>query len=198
MRKKANSDKTEFCDFPILHSSTLGDECSVACSKNNMVITIPKSVLRGADREHIRALDLNCRASENLTHFILDVPLTGCGTKSRHAVSSVVYSNEALPVPPMSKDVVSHVPDFQIPFHCFYDNHGLVSAVGLKPSSKKIIFSKKGFGKFVLRLEMFPDIRYGALLFLKTLIANSRRIFYLISLTLSLQTGFQMVNRAMC
>ena len=147
-----------------MFSSSSADKCSVACSQNNMVITISKSILPGADREHIRALDLNCTASENLTHFFLEVPLTGCGTKSRHAVSSVVYSNEALPVPPMAKDVVSHVPDFQIPFHCFYDNDGLVSAVGLKPSSKKIIFSKKGFGKFVLRLDLFPDIRFGALL----------------------------------
>lgn len=136
------------------------DKCSVACLKNNMVITIPKPVLRGADREHIRALDMNCKASENLTHFILNVPLTRCGTKTRHAVSSVVYSNEALPVPAIAKDVVSHVPDFQIPFHCYYDNDGLVSAVGLKPSSRKVIFSKKGFGKFALRLELYPDIRF--------------------------------------
>jgi len=138
----------------------IGDNCSVVCLKNRMVITIPKPVLRGADREHIRALDVNCKASENLTHFILDVPLTSCGTKSRQAVSSVVYTNEALPIPALPKDVVSHVPDFQIPFHCFYDNDGLVSGVGLKPKSKKIVFSKKGYGKFALRLDLFPDLRY--------------------------------------
>ena len=142
-----------------LSTSTLGDKCSVTCLKNNMVIAIPKPVLRGADREHIRALDVNCKASENLTVFILDVPLTGCGTRKRHAVSSVVYTNEALPIPAMAKDVVSHVPNFQIPFHCYYDNDGLVSGIGLKPFSKKIIFSKKGFGKFALRLDLFPDIR---------------------------------------
>jgi len=81
-----------------------------------MVIAIPKSLLRGADREHIRALDVDCQASENLTHFFLDVPLTGCGTKSRHANSSVIYSNEALPAPPMADDVVSHVPDLEFHF----------------------------------------------------------------------------------
>lgn len=153
-----------FYYFPLIHPSSIGDKCSVACLKNNMVITIPKPILRGADREHIRALDMNCKASENLTHFILNVPLTRCGTKTRHAVSSVVYSNEALPVPAVAKDVVSHVPDFQIPFHCYYDNDGLVSAVGLKPSSRKVIFSKKGFGKFALRLELYPDIRFGTFL----------------------------------
>lgn len=138
----------------------LAAKCDVSCLKNRMLITIPKPVLRGADREHIRALDVNCKASENLTHFFLDVPLTSCGTKRRHAISSVVYSNEALPVPAMAKDLVSHVPNFEIPFHCYYDNSGVVSGVGLKPFSKKVIFSKKGFGKFVLKLNLYPDIRF--------------------------------------
>lgn len=138
----------------------LANKASVSCLKNNMVIAIPKYVLRGADREHIRALNVSCTASENLTHFFLDVPLTSCGTKRRHTISSVVYTNEALPVPPMLKDVVSHVPDFQIPFHCYYDNNGVVTSVGLKPFSKKVIFSKKGFGRFVIKLTLFPDMRF--------------------------------------
>ena len=137
------------------------DEVTVDCLKNNMVIAIPKSRLRGTDRDHIRALDVNCHASENATHFFLDVPLTGCGTKSRHANSSVIYSNEALPVPAMAEDVVSHVPDFQIPFHCYYDSEGLVSGVGLMPRSKKVIFSQKGYGKFTLKLDLYPDIRFA-------------------------------------
>ena len=136
------------------------DEVSVECLQNDMLIAIPKSVLRGTDREHIRALDVNCGATDNLTHFILDVPLTGCGTKSRHTNSSVIYSNEALPVPPVAEDIVSHVPDFQIPFHCYYDSEGLVSGVGLMPRSEKVIFSEKGFGKFTMRLELFPDLRF--------------------------------------
>lgn len=135
----------------------LQDQCKVFCLQNNMILVIPKPLLRGADREHIRALDLNCKASENETHFILDVPLTGCGTNSRHAVSSVIYSNEALPVPPSERELVSHVPDFEIPFNCYYDNNGVVTGVGLKPISRKVIFSQKGFGKFSLSLDMYPD-----------------------------------------
>lgn len=136
------------------------DKVTVDCLQNNMVIAIPKTLLRGADREHIRALDVDCQASENLTHFFLDVPLTGCGTKSRHANSSVIYSNEALPVPAMAEDVVSHVPDFRIPFHCYYDSEGLVTGVGLMPRSKKVVLSQKGFGKFTLKLDLYPDIRF--------------------------------------
>ena len=144
-----------------LNFITLEDKVTVDCLKNNMVIAIPKSRLRGTDREHIRALDVNCHASGNATHFFLDVPLTGCGTKSMHANSSVIYSNEALPVPPMAEDIVSHVPDFEIPFHCYYDSEGLVSGVGLMPRSKKVILSKKGFGKFTLKLDLYPDIRFA-------------------------------------
>lgn len=148
-----------FC-YQLKHFCSSANKASVSCLKNNMVIAIPKYVLRGADREHIRALNVSCTASENLTHFFLDVPLTSCGTKKRHTISSVVYTNEALPVPPMLKDVVSHVPDFQIPFHCYYDNSGVVTSVGLKPFSKKVIFSKKGFGRFVIKLTLFPDMRF--------------------------------------
>lgn len=142
-----------------------------------MVIAIPKSLLRGADREHIRALDVDCHASENVTHFFLDVPLTGCGTKSRHANSSVIYSNEALPVPAMAEDVVSHVPDFRIPFHCYYDSEGLVTGVGLMPRSKKVIFSQKGFGKFTLKLDLYPDIRFAV--FKQDLHINRKMSIYL-------------------
>ncbi|XP_044179784.1 ZP domain-containing protein-like [Acropora millepora] len=133
------------------------DRCKVFCLQNNMILVIPKPLLRGADREHIRALDLNCKASENQTHFVLDVPLTGCGTNSRHSLSSVIYSNEALPAPPSARELVSHVPNFEIPFYCYYDNSGVVTGVGLRPESKKVIFSQKGFGKFSLSLELYPD-----------------------------------------
>ena len=131
------------------------------CLQNNMVLAIPKPLLRGADREHIRALDVDCHASENLTHFFLDVPLTGCGTKSRHANLTVIYSNEALPVPSLAEDVVSHVPDFRIPFHCYYDSEGLVTGVGLMPLSRKVVLSQKGFGEFTLKLDLYPDIRFA-------------------------------------
>ena len=147
--------------FPII-----GDRCKVFCLQNNMILVIPKPLLRGADREHIRALDLNCKASENQTHFVLDVPLTSCGTNSRHSLSSVIYSNEALPAPPSARELVSHVPNFEIPFYCYYDNSGVVTGVGLRPESKKVIFSQKGFGKFSLSLELYPDERFEAILFL--------------------------------
>ena len=137
------------------------DKVTVDCLQNNMVIAIPKSLLRGADHEDIRALDVDCQASENFTHFFLDVPLTGCGTKIRHANSSVIYTNEALPVPAMAKDVVSHVPDFKIPFHCYYDSKGLVTGVGLMPRSKKVVLFQKGFGEFTLKLDLYPDIRFA-------------------------------------
>ena len=48
----------------------------------------------------------------------------------------------------------------EIPFTCYYSNAGVVSSVGLEVKSKKIIFSKKGLGKFVLEMNIFPDNRY--------------------------------------
>jgi len=37
---------------------------------------------------------------------------------------------------------------------------GVVSAVDLRVKSKKIMFSKKGYGKFVLEMDIFSDNRY--------------------------------------
>ena len=56
---------------------------NVQCKSENMTIIIPKSLLFGIDREHLRLLDTSCKAAENNTHFSLTTPLTGCNTTSR-------------------------------------------------------------------------------------------------------------------
>jgi len=87
--------------------------------------------------------------SENLTHFFLDVPLTGCGTKSRQANSSAIYSNGALPVRAMAEAVVSHMPDFRIPLHCYYDSEGLVTGMGLRRVARKKFYRKRVSGSLL-------------------------------------------------
>ena len=125
-----------------------------------MTIIIPKSLLRGMDREHIRLLDTTCEATEASADFSLTTPLTGCNTTRRQTPSAIVYSNTVLEIPVAAKDVVTRVREIEIQFSCFYSKYGVVSSVGWKPSNKKLVFSDKGKGNFTLSLNMFPDDRF--------------------------------------
>ena len=125
-----------------------------------MTITIPKSLLRGIDREHLRLLDTTCKATETSAHFSLTTPLTGCHTTRRHTPTAIVYSNAVLEIPVAAEDVVTRVREIEIPFSCFYSKHGVVSSVGWKPSNRKLVFSDEGQGNFTLTLNMFPDKRF--------------------------------------
>ena len=53
--------------------------------------------------------------------------------------------------------IITRVREVEIPFACYYSNMGVVSAVGLEVKSKKIVFSEKGYGEFVLEMKIFPD-----------------------------------------
>ena len=125
-----------------------------------MTITIPKSLLRGIDRDHLRLLDTTCKATETSAYFSLTTPLTGCKTTSRHTTSTIVYSNAVLEIPVAAKDVITRVREIQIQFSCFYSKYGVVSSVGWKPNNRKLVFNDEGKGNFTLSLNMFPDKRF--------------------------------------
>ena len=122
-----------------------------------MTIVIPKSLLRGIDREHLRLLDTTCKATETSSHFYLTTPLTSCNTTRRYTSTAVVYSNAVLEIPVAAKDVVTRVREIKIDFSCFYSKNGVVSSLGWKPSNRKLVFSDEGRGNFTLSLNMFPD-----------------------------------------
>ncbi|KAJ7382017.1 hypothetical protein OS493_037660 [Desmophyllum pertusum] len=132
----------------------------VQCNSDNMTIIIPKSLLRGIDREHLRLLDTTCKAKETSALFSLTTSLTGCSTTRRHTPTAIVYSNTVLEIAVTPKDVVTRVREIEIPFSCFYSSSGEVSSVGLKPSNRKLVFSDEGKGNFTLSLNMFPDKRF--------------------------------------
>ena len=125
-----------------------------------MTIIIPKSLLRGIDREHLRLLDTTCKAEETSAHFSFTTPLIGCATNRRHTGEVVVYSNKVLEIPVAAEDIVTRVREIEIQFSCFYSKYGVVSSVSWKPSSRKLVFSDESKGNFTLSLNMFPDKRF--------------------------------------
>ena len=135
--------------------SKTAEGVGIDCGQNDMTITLPKSLLLGLDREHLRLIDVHCKATENATHFFLNTKLTGCKTKLRFKGEYVIYTNMVSEIPIKQNQIVTRVRNAMIPFFCCYSKWGVVSSIGLKPSSKKIILSSKGFGKFTLTLDLF-------------------------------------------
>ena len=128
---------------------------NVTCRQNDMSISIPKRLLPALDKEHIRLSNVSCGATETRTHFILRTDLTECRTVIRHSRNAVIYSNKVEEIPIQAGQIITRVREVEIPFSCYYSNTGVVSAVGLRVQSKKIVFSKYGFGKFVLEMKIF-------------------------------------------
>ena len=125
-----------------------------------MTIIIPKSLLRGVDRENLQLLDTTCKATSTKTHFSLTTPLTGCKTTRWQTSKAIVYSNAVLEIPMDFDDVVTRVRKIEIPISCFYSNDGMVSSVGWKSRNRRLVFSKQGQGNCTLSLNMFPDKRF--------------------------------------
>ena len=146
------------CFFLFYQSPAPGVD--VHCNSSDMTIIIPKSLLRGTDREHLRLLDTACKATETSAYFSLTTPLTGCNTTRRHTASTFVYSNTVLEIPLAAKDVITRVRELEIQFSCFYSKYGVISSVGWKPNNRKLVFSDEGKGNFTLSLNMFPDKRF--------------------------------------
>ena len=146
------------CDDVQFISSAPGVD--VQCIRDNMTIIIPKSLLRGIDREHLRLLDATCKAEETSAHFSLTTPLASCNTTRRYTPTAIVYSNTVLEIPVAAENVVTRVREIEIQFSCFYSKYGVVSSVGWKPSNRKLVFSDEGKGNFTLSLNMFPDKRF--------------------------------------
>ena len=131
----------------------------VNCRQNEMSITIPKSILKGMDREHVRLLDPRCGATETPTHFVLKTPLTECNTTRRYTRSAIVYSNKVLEIPLKKSGIITRVREIEIPFSCYYSIYGEATAVGVKPENRKLVFSEKGKGSFTVVLELFHGKR---------------------------------------
>ena len=89
-----------------------------------MLITLPKTLLLGLNREHVTLRNVNCVATETNTHYTLETALTGCGTTARYRKDAVV-----LEIPVKDDAIVTGVSEIEIPFSCFYKTSGDATAV---------------------------------------------------------------------
>ncbi|XP_051026520.1 transforming growth factor beta receptor type 3 [Acomys russatus] len=80
---------------------------SVKCDNEKMVVAVDKDSLQtiGYSGMELTLLDPSCKAKMNGTHFVLESPLNGCGTRHRRAApDGVVYYNSIVVQVPSSGD----------------------------------------------------------------------------------------------
>lgn len=127
-----------------------------------MAITVPKVLLHGMNREHLRLNDPSCLATETATHYTLTTSLTSCGTTARVAKDSIVYSNRLMEIPLVEEQMVTRIRDIEIPFSCYYSKVGVASVVQMHMTSRKLVVSESQRANFTIALEVFPDSSYSS------------------------------------
>ncbi|PFX22824.1 Contactin-associated protein-like 5 [Stylophora pistillata] len=137
----------------------LDPSAKLQCNRNNISLSVPKTLLPGIKREDLRLLDTKCKAEEDDTYYSLTTPLVGCKTTRKHTTTAVVYSNMVLKVPTASKNAT--IRDLKIQFSCVYSSHGVVTSVGWRAVNRKFIISEEGEGNYTLFLNMFPDKKFA-------------------------------------
>ncbi|XP_003478980.2 transforming growth factor beta receptor type 3 [Cavia porcellus] len=80
---------------------------SVKCDNEKMIVAVEKDSFQtnGHPGMELTLLDRSCKAKVNSTHFILESPLNGCGTRHRQSAShGVVYYNSIVLQVPLPGD----------------------------------------------------------------------------------------------
>lgn len=84
---------------PFLHQNAvrlaLHRSRNVQCLNSGMKVVLRKEALKryGVTKRHLSLRSEDCHARENATHFILETPLIGCGTKYHPDPRTLVYDN---------------------------------------------------------------------------------------------------------
>ncbi|XP_026882143.2 transforming growth factor beta receptor type 3 isoform X2 [Electrophorus electricus] len=85
---------------PEEHRGALSVGLTLRCEENRMVVTLDKESLQasGIGKANITLQDPQCKATSNITHYILETPLTGCQTAKYSPQSSpvVLYMNSIM------------------------------------------------------------------------------------------------------
>ncbi|KAK1796804.1 hypothetical protein P4O66_009821 [Electrophorus voltai] len=85
---------------PEEHRGALSVGLTLRCEENRMVVTLDKESLQasGIGKANITLQDPQCKATSNITHYVLETPLTGCQTAKYSPQSSpvVLYMNSIM------------------------------------------------------------------------------------------------------
>lgn len=95
---------------------TLPDGTVLKCEKTTMTLVLPIASLRNIDLAELQLNSATCPVFYNSTHLTATISLNGCGTKTVHSGSELVYTNTLQSVHPYT--VVRRRPSLILPLAC--------------------------------------------------------------------------------
>ncbi|KAM9764586.1 uncharacterized protein ACNS7B_019357 [Menidia menidia] len=95
---------------------TLPAGTELKCEKTEMTLVLPVSSLSNINLSELQLNSPTCPVTFNQTHLAARIPLTGCGTKTVHSGSELVYTNTLQSVRRYS--LVSRRPSLVLPLAC--------------------------------------------------------------------------------
>lgn len=115
------------------------EKASVHCASKEITVFIGKAYLPEFKLSDLRLSDASCpdgdHGAENATHFIIRVPLVGCGTESSENSKSILYSNRVRQRPVVN-EVINRLSILSMPFTCAYPKEASASLQQMEISSK--------------------------------------------------------------
>lgn len=94
---------------------TLPDGTELTCDNTEMTLVLPITSLNGVDLDELQLNSPSCPVNYNDTHLTAHISLSGCGTKTVHAGSELVYTNTLQTV---HTSIIRRHPSLTLPLAC--------------------------------------------------------------------------------
>lgn len=126
---------------------TLPAGTELKCEKTEMTLVLPVSSLTNINLAELQLNSPTCPVTYNTTHLTARISLEGCGTKTVHSGSELVYTNTLKSVRPYS--MISRQPSLILPLAC------RIPGAQVKGPQYKIYMptETETFGQFMVWLE---------------------------------------------
>ncbi|KAK6472471.1 hypothetical protein HHUSO_G28215 [Huso huso] len=126
------------------------------CLEERMKLFLPRTTLPEINESDLQLIDPACNITGNSTHFLLDIPLTGCGTRIQEEDSYLVLvnvvsnrvSSQALGA------VITRIPSLRFPLACRFKAGGLVTGKVSIPKGPK----DEAFGRFIFDIKFRREL----------------------------------------
>ncbi|XP_041075360.1 uncharacterized protein LOC121295093 [Polyodon spathula] len=126
------------------------------CLEERMKLFLPRIALPDINESDLQLIDPTCNITGNSTHFLLDIPLTDCGTRIQEEDSYLVLVN-VVSSRLLSQDlgaVITRIPSLRFPLACRFKAGGLVTGMVSIPQRPK----DEAFGKFTFDIKFRREL----------------------------------------
>ncbi|XP_029935774.1 uncharacterized protein LOC115379191 [Myripristis murdjan] len=128
--------------------ATMPAGTELTCEQTDMTVLLPVATLTNIDLAELQLNSPTCPVSYNNTHLSAHIPFSGCGTKTVHSGSELIYTNVLQSVRPYT--VITRLPALVVPLACRFP------AVHVKGPQYQIVIptEREVFGNVTFWLEL--------------------------------------------